>query len=89
MLNEVQVAFAREVIDLALKNGCKVAINFTKVDGSDRTLIAVPFNQIPEDKLPKGEGSEAPEGILRVFGDAEQDWRSMKVESINTMKVIL
>lgn len=89
MLNEVKQTYAREVFNLATSHGCKVVINFTKVDGSDRTLTAVPFDQIPDDKLPKSDGYPTPEGVLRVFADFEQDWRSIKIESINTMKVIL
>lgn len=91
MLNEIQQKFARETCRAAFTHGCKVTINFTKVDGTERTLTALPLKDIPEDKLPNIEHEPAAysDTILRIFAEVEQDWRSIKIENINTMKVCL
>lgn len=95
MLNEVQKPFASEMIHLAFIHGCKVVINFTKVDGTERTLIALPFKDIPEEHQPKDFDPtvkfdrENPPVTVRIFSEVEQEWRSLRVENINTMKIVL
>lgn len=91
MLNDVQQEFARKTCVIALDHGCKVAIHFTKVDGSERTLTALPWSDVPDEKLPASSDvvKEIPSSTLRIFAEVEQDWRSIKVENIISMKVML
>lgn len=91
MLNEVQQAFAKEVLGITLSRGTRVEIHFRKLDGRERTLIALPSDQIPEDRLPQGVQPvhSWPDGLIRIFSEVEQDWRSIKLENIETMKVLL
>lgn len=80
-----------EVLTDFLGFGMKAEINFVKVDGTDRTLIALPYDQIPVDKLPKTKSDEDEEpenvNVLRVFAEKEQDWRSIRIDSIKSVKV--
>lgn len=89
MLNEVQQEFARKTCAIALDHGCKVTIHFTKVDGSERTLTALPWTDVPADKLPSEAAKEIPTSTLHIFAEVEQDWRSIRVENIISMKVLL
>lgn len=96
MIDERGQEFAWKVADLAFWHDTKVEFNFTKVDGTDRTIIALPLSMIPSDKRPLSANAQrhedepgSPRAVMCVFGEKEQDWRSFRVENINTMKVLL
>ena len=91
MLNEVQQEFARKVLSIAFNGDVRVEIHFTKVDGTERTLIALPFEQIPAELKPVTDvpGRVPTDTIVRIFAEKEQEWRSVKVENIISMKVLL
>jgi hypothetical protein len=58
-------------------------ITFTKADGTVRKLLCtLRESAIPEDKLPKGTGSETSDNTQRVFDLEKNQWRSFRWDSV-------
>jgi hypothetical protein len=91
MLTDEQKPIFRQLLKLVLDNGGRAEIHFKKLDDTDRVLIAT--SKIPEDKLPASTTDALtqthPDGIVRIFSEVEQDWRSVKVERIEKLVILL
>lgn len=62
-------------------------ITFTKKDGTERTLHVT--HEIPDDKKPKGiKPTVENQDILRVFVKDLQEWRSIRYDSILTLRSV-
>lgn len=60
-----------------------VRIDFTKVDGSHRSMLCTRnFTEIPDDQKPSGNKKQVKESVLVVFDLEKQSWRSIRVGSI-------
>jgi hypothetical protein len=61
----------------------KVAVTFTKKDGSERRMVCTKMaDLIPTDKLPKGTGSQSTGDAVAAFDLEKQEWRSFNTGSI-------
>lgn len=90
MLTEEQKPLFREMLKLVLDNGGRAEIHFKKLDGSDRVLIAT--SKIPGDKVPSNETdrpTHSNDDIVRIFAEVEQDWRSIVVERVEKLVILL
>jgi len=62
-------------------------ITFIKKNGEERTLLIT--HDVPEDKKPKGiKPSKENDEILRVFVKDLQEWRSIRYDSILTLRSV-
>jgi hypothetical protein len=77
----------RELITRQLITG-NVKVNFTKKDGTSRdmlcTLINIPSEKQPKAKDPEDEVKYTVEA-LRVFDVEKQEWRSFRLDSVNSV----
>lgn len=58
-----------------------VEITFTKKDGSNRVLKAIPYSEVPLLKQPQNPNPVVNENLLKVF-ELDNDWRVVIVDSI-------
>jgi hypothetical protein len=73
-------------LNLELTKG-KVRVEFTKVDGSHRSMLCTK-NLVPQTENKKTKTiKKLNENVLRVFDLEKEDWRSIKIESIQSWKV--
>lgn len=85
--NEAELQTFKEEYDSWMVNNFKgdFEITFIKKDGSERTLTVT--HDIPEDKTPKGiKPTKENLDILRVFVKDLQEWRSIRYDSILTLR---
>lgn len=75
-----------EIVNMLRNNTCY--INFTKKDGTIRKMNATLNEQfIPEDMKPKSNTTmKENDNVVRCFDVDIQDWRSFRVDSINSFK---
>lgn len=83
---EAPDATAKQIWDSWAANiGKEYDITFVKKDGSERTLQVT--GVIPDDKAPKGDKHyKENTDILRVFVEDIQEWRSVRYDSILTVR---
>lgn len=66
-------------------------VNFTKKDGTERVMLCTLVN-IPSEKLPKAVDPEDEvqysKEAIRVFDIEKQDWRSFRLDAINSIKAV-
>ena len=72
-----------------LKECEQVTITFTKLDGSERVLVGT----LKKEKLPVIEESDKPkrqikqnDGVIKVYDLENEGWRSVKWETIKSIK---
>lgn len=64
-----------------------VRVEFTKVDGSNRSMLCTRnFVDVPVSQHPAGK-KKASESVLSVFDLEKQGWRSIKIENIRSWMV--
>lgn len=65
-----------------------VRIDFTKIDGSNRSMLCTRnFVDIPDGHRPKGFNQKVNETVLNVFDLEKQAWRSIRIDSINGWEI--
>lgn len=87
-MNELTDEQFYEAVRKVLVEG-NALVNFTKKDGTEREMLCTLIN-IPSDKAPK-ESEDKPEyskEAIRVFDIEKQEWRSFRLDSINSIKAI-
>lgn len=67
----------------ALKKGLTVKVQFTKKDGTSRTLIGTTnFDRIPKVDHPRNTGKAEAAGVQRIYDLEIGEWRSVSLASI-------
>jgi hypothetical protein len=63
-------------------------ITFQKKNGDIREMVCtLSMNHIPEDKQPKGTGTEKPsKDAIAVWDVRKEDWRSFRIDSVITFE---
>lgn len=87
--NDSPVRSFKESYDGWMVNNFKedFLITFIKKDGTERTLHVT--HDIPEDKKPKGiKPIKENQDVLRVFVKDLQEWRSIRYDSILTLRSV-
>lgn len=83
----------KDPVEEALNEGLTLRVIFTKVDGSERTMLCTKNSQIiserytPEEKKTDRVYKE-PEGVARVFDLEKNDWRSFRYDSVKSYTVV-
>lgn len=84
-MNEEQKNVLAKIVELAIEHKIEVEVKFKKVNGDDRSILVTP--SIPEDKLPKNQITRAQPNVIRVFSKHDNDWRSIRKDSIEGLKI--
>lgn len=81
----------KDPVEAALNEGLTLSVVFTKVDGTERTMLCTKNSQhIPEEKMPtQSDHSGNLSNIMRVYDIENQDWRSFRLESVKSYTVIM
>jgi hypothetical protein len=90
MLNKEQQSIFHKFLKVILDNGGRAEIHFKKLDDTDRVLIAT--SQIPDDKVPStthDQQTHSDDKVVRIFSEVEQDWRSIIIERVEKLVVLL
>jgi len=83
----------KDPVEAALNEGMILSVVFTKVDGTERTMLCTKNSKIisekytPEEKKTDREYKE-PEGVARVFDLEKNAWRSFRYDSIKSFSVV-
>jgi glutaredoxin len=90
---ELENAFV-DPVETALNEGLTLSVVFTKLDGTERTMLCTKNSQIiserytPEEKKTDRVYRES-EGVARVFDLEKNDWRSFRYDSVKSYTVIM
>jgi len=78
-----------KIVEKLTSSTLPVPVTFTKMDGTSRKMnCTLSKALIPQDKAPKGTGSEKlkeDKTTIRVFDTDLQDWRSFKVAAVTNL----
>lgn len=83
----------KDPVEAALNEGLTLSVVFTKVDGTERTMLCTKNSEIiserytPEERKTDREYKE-PEGVARVFDLEKNAWRSFRYDSIKSYSVV-
>lgn len=83
----------KDPVETALNEGMTLSVVFTKVDGTERTMLCTKNSEIiserytPEERKTDREYKE-PEGVARVFDLEKNAWRSFRYDSIKSYSVV-
>jgi hypothetical protein len=89
MTSEFDTKEGREWLRGVLRSE-KVAVTFTKKDGSERKLICtLKEDKIPSEKAPKNTGKAKSEESIAVFDLEKSDWRSFRFDSVKKVEFSL
>jgi len=81
-------AYFEDPVKIALDEGLKINVVFTKVDGSDRTMFCTRnVEYIPKEKRAT-EPSDNSSNTIRVYDIEKQDWRSFRIENVKSFTVV-
>lgn len=76
-------------VEIALNEGLTISVVFTKVDGSERTMLCTKnFQYIPEEKKPTTDSESKATNVMKVFDLEKQDWRSFRLESVKSFTIV-
>jgi len=86
--------YFKDPVETSLNAGLTLSVTFTKVDGTERTMLCTKNSEIiserytPEERKTDREYKE-PEGVARVFDLEKNAWRSFRYDSVKSYTVIL
>lgn len=83
--------YTYDQIKLALQTDELLRIDFTKVDGTLRTLYgSLHASQIPAENAPKGEKKlKLSEDAVRIYDIENKGWRSFRVDSVTNIFTVI
>jgi glutaredoxin len=87
--NDLEASFNHEVENL-LKEGAVVSVTFTKVDGTERTMLCTQNPNIITETYtaPESNKERKPNpGVVAVYDIEKQGWRSFRLDSIKSYMV--
>jgi glutaredoxin len=83
----------KDPVEVELNEGSILSVVFTKVDGTERTMLCTKNSKIISEKYTPEEKKtdrtyKEPEGVARVFDLEKNDWRSFRYDSVKSYTVI-
>lgn len=76
-------------VETALNEGLTISVVFTKVDGTERTMLCTKnFQYIPEEKKPTTDSESKATNVMKVYDLEKQDWRSFRLESVKSFTIV-
>lgn len=83
----------KDPVENDLNEGLILSVVFTKVDGTERTMLCTKNPKIISEKYTPEEKKtdriyKEPEGVARVFDLEKNDWRSFRYDSVKSYTVI-
>lgn len=89
---DLELTFIDEV-DCLLREGHILRVTFTKVDGTERTMLCTKNPQIIAENFAGGEKKtdrehKTAEGVAAVFDLDKNDWRSFRLDSVKSYELV-
>ena len=99
MTDEIEVVFSTEIFDLTERRGIisdffkqhkELVVEFTKLDGSIRTMpCTLHPDLLPQVVVTEGKKKKEPKPeVMSVFCTDKQEWRSFRVDNVISVRAL-
>lgn len=99
MTDEIEVVFSKDIFDIAerrsilsdfFKHHRELVVEFTKVDGSVRTMpCTLHPDLLPQVVVTEGKKKKEPKPeVMSVFCTDKQEWRSFRVDNVISVRAL-